>query len=54
MHNYNLYEENTHEIHGNVFRRWFGAVRQQAISWTGIDEDHLDSMVSAGCRELIN
>ena len=34
------------------FRKWLGAVRQQAITWTTVDQDLQRHMVSLGPNEL--
>ena len=34
------------------FRWWLGAVKQQAITWTSVDQDLQRQMVSLGPNEL--
>ena len=36
------------------FRQWLGAVRQQAITWTSVDQDLQRHMASLGPNELKN
>ena len=35
------------------FRLWFGAVRQQAITWANVDPDICRQMASLGLNELM-
>ena len=34
------------------FRQWLGAVRQQAITWTNVDQDMCRHLASLGLNEL--
>ena len=38
----------------NKFRYWLGAVRQQAITWTSVDQDLQRHIASLGPNQLIN